>query len=111
MVFLVFLWASRIQSQGMPLSQLCHNQSLSTHAPPPVPECVRMREPRVASVSRLFPGQRGTHGLLSTLRAGARLRASAQAPSTLHTPLPPTPAAPGLPFQRGGTGHGEEEPQ
>ena len=33
MVFLVFLWASRIQSQGMPLSQLCHNQSLSTHAP------------------------------------------------------------------------------
>ena len=50
----------------------------------PVPECVRMREPRVASVSRLFPGQRGTPGLLSTLRAGARLGASAQAPSTLY---------------------------
>ena len=51
----------------------------------PVPECVRMREPRVASVSRLFPGQRGTPGLLSTLRAGARLGASAQAPSTSKT--------------------------
>ena len=75
------------------------------------------------SVSRLFPGQRGTRGLLSTLRAGARLGASAQAPSTYlsiylyththththtqhtpyththththtHTPLPPHPAAP-----------------
>lgn len=104
-VFLGFLWASRIQSQGRPLSQLCHNQRLSTPSPHPRPECVRMREPRVAAVSRLFPGPRCTLGLLSILRVAARLGASAQARSTLHTP--PT-AAPGLPFSRGGTGQGEE---
>lgn len=70
--FWEFLWASRIQSQGVPLSQLCHNQSLST---PPTPPAV-CAHARASSrrCFRLFPGQRCTPGLLSILQEWVRGR-------------------------------------